>query len=122
MTRDLDLGVEIVEMPIVREPDGLAMSSRNRYLTPEERERGFCLSRALFMARDMLDAGERDGPTIVAAVREAMAVVDIDYVELVDAETIEPVEHVEGPVLLAVAAQVGKARLIDNIKFTPSGK
>ncbi|MBN2309898.1 MAG: pantoate--beta-alanine ligase [Candidatus Hydrogenedentes bacterium] len=118
MTRDLDLGIEIVEMPIVREPDGLAMSSRNRYLDAEERSRALCLSQALAAAQGLLEAGERDAARIVEAVRQGMAEVDIDYVELVDAETIERVARVEGTVLLAVAAQVGPARLIDNIKFT----
>lgn len=118
MTRDLDFGIEIVELPIVREPDGLAMSSRNRYLSPEERTRALCLSRGVFKARDLLEDGERDGAKLVAVVREAMAGVNIDYVELVDADEMTPVEHVQGTVLLAVAAWVGKARLIDNIKFT----
>lgn len=118
MTRDLDFGIEIVELPIVREPDGLALSSRNKYLDAENRQRALCLSRAVFAAQKMLEAGERDAAKIVSTVREAMAEVDIDYVELVDAEEITPVDRVEGTVLLAVAAQVGPARLIDNIKFT----
>jgi len=118
MTRDLDMGIEIVEMPIVREPDGLAMSSRNKYLNAEERRRALCLSRGLFEARAMLEAGERNPQTIVDAVRKAMAGVEIDYVELVDAEEIAPVDRVRGTVLLAAAAHVGDTRLIDNIKFT----
>lgn len=117
MTRDLDMGIEIVEMPIVRERDGLAISSRNRYLNEEERQRALCLSRSLFQARDMLEAGERDAARVMAAVRDGMADVKIDYVELVDAEEMTPVAEVHGHVLLAVAAWVGKARLIDNIKF-----
>jgi len=121
MARDLDMGIEIVEMPTVREPDGLAMSSRNRYLDEDERQRALCLSRSLFHAQKLLEGGERSADTVVAAVREGMAQVDVDYVELVDAETIAPVEHINGPVLLAVAAQVGAARLIDNIKFKPDG-
>lgn len=118
MTRDLDLGIEIVEMPIVREPDGLAMSSRNKYLSPEERRRALCLSRGLFEAGAMLEAGERNPQTIIEAVRKAMSGVEIDYVELVDAEEIAPVDRVRGTVLLAAAALVGQTRLIDNIKFT----
>lgn len=117
MTRDLDLPIEIVEMPIVREPDGLAMSSRNRYLNAEERKRALCLSRAVFKGRDKLEAGERDPKTIAAAARAEMKEVEVDYVDLVDAETIAPLERVEGAVLLAVAAWVGKTRVIDNIKF-----
>ncbi len=117
MARDLDFGIEIVEMPIVREADGLAMSSRNVYLSPEERTRALCLSRALFRAEAMMKAGERDAAAIVAAVREMMVGVEIDYVALVDADEMTPRSRVEGKVLLAVAAQVGKTRLIDNIKF-----
>ena len=119
MVRDLDMPVEIVEMPIIREPDGLAMSSRNQYLTETDRPRALALSRAVFRAQAMLEAGARDVATIIAAVREAMADVDIDYIALVDAETIQPVERIEGPITLAVAANVGAARLLDNIKFTP---
>jgi len=118
MTRDLDLGIEIVEMPIVREPDGLAMSSRNRYLDPEQRARALCLSHGLFKAQAMLEAGERVAATLLAAARDEMDAVEIDYVELVDAESIQPVTEVRGTVLLAVAALVGETRLIDNVKFT----
>ncbi len=118
MTRDLDLGIEIVEMPIVREPDGLAMSSRNAYLSPDERERGLCLSRALQRAQAMMEAGERGAEAILSAVREEMAEVEIDYAALMDAATIQPITEVKGTVLLAVAAQVGATRLIDNIKYT----
>ena len=117
MARDLDLGVEIIEMPIVREPDGLAMSSRNAYLSPAERQRALCLSRALRSAEAMLEAGERNVKKLLAAVRDEMAGVDIDYVELMDAETIQPITEVGGTVLLAVAAKVGETRLIDNIKL-----
>ncbi len=120
MVRDLDMGIEIVEMPIVREPDGLAMSSRNAYLSPEERQRGLALSRALKVGESMLHGGEREAGRIVAAVREALPEVMIDYVELVDAEDFDPVEQVAGSVVLAVAAWVGKTRLIDNIKHTPA--
>lgn len=116
MTRDLDMGIEIVEMPIVREPDGLAMSSRNTYLSQEERQRGLCLSRSLFSARDRIEAGERDAKAIVEHVRAGLADVQIDYVELVDGNTMKPVDRIEGTILLAVAAWVGKTRLIDNIK------
>jgi len=119
MSADLDLGIEIVEMPIVREADGLAMSSRNAYLSHEERQRARSLSQALFQARDRMAAGERDGGTLRQAVRHAMPDVDIDYVELVDAATMAPVDRVDRPVVLAVAAFVGTTRLIDNIKFTP---
>ncbi len=121
MVRDLDMAVEIVEMPIVREPDGLAMSSRNRYLSAEERTRALCLSQSLFAAQERLQGGERDAETVKDAVRQGMQGVKIDYVALVDAETMRPVERVERPVLLAVAALLESARLIDNVKFDPAG-
>lgn len=119
MVRDLDMGIEIVEMPIVREADGLAMSSRNRYLTAEDRTEALCLSRSLFAAQAMLEQGERDAAKLIASVRDGMKRVAIDYVELVDAESMKPVDAIRGPVMLAVAANVGAARLIDNIKFSP---
>lgn len=117
MVRDLDFGIEIVILPIVREPDGLAMSSRNVYLGPEEREKALCLSRSLFHAKGLLEEGERDPQRIIDAVRHGMKCVDVDYIAVVDAEDIEPLEQIEGNVLLAVAARVGKTRLIDNITY-----
>ena len=122
MTRDLDLGIEIVVCPIVRESDGLAMSSRNKYLNEEERERALCLSQGLFRAQEMLKAGERGIERVLDTVREALAGVEIDYVEFVDADTIQPVDAIKGRVLLAVAAWVGKTRLIDNIIFESEGE
>jgi pantoate--beta-alanine ligase len=119
MTRDLDMGIEIVEMPIVREPDGLAMSSRNQYLSEADRRKALCLSRALFQAEDMFCAGERNAQAIKDAVCNTMSDVIIDYVALVDAETMAPVDVIERPVTLAVAALLSTARLIDNIKFDP---
>lgn len=117
MVRDLDMDIEVVEMPIVREPDGLAMSSRNAYLSPEERERARALSRAVFCARARLEAGERDPARLAAEVRGELAEVQVDYVEVVDAATFQPVSRIEGAVVVAVAACVGKTRLIDNIKY-----
>jgi pantoate--beta-alanine ligase len=117
MARDLDMDIEVVEMPIVREPDGLAMSSRNAYLSAEERQRALALSRSLFRAREMFEGGERNAAAIVDAVRGGMTGTDIDYVELVDADEFKPVDCVKGTVVLAVAAFVGKTRLIDNVKF-----
>jgi len=119
MVRDLDMPIEIIEMPIVREPDGLAMSSRNLYLTPEERKRALCLSRALFAALDRMRAGERDASALIEQVRHDMSEVDIDYVSLVDADTMERVEKIDRRVLLAVAAYLPSARLIDNVIFDP---
>lgn len=120
MVRDLDMGVEIVGMSTVREEDGLAMSSRNQYLSPAERERALCISKALFAAVDMMERGEDDARLIVETVRSALGDVEVDYVSLVDGDEMTPVDHVDGPVMLAIAAMVGKTRLIDNIRFDPS--
>lgn len=120
MARDLDFGIEIVEMPTVREADGLAMSSRNRYLGEEDRRRALSLSQALAAGRARLEAGERDPEQVLRAVRariEETEGVELDYAELVDADNIEPIDRVRGRVLLAVAARVGPARLIDNIQY-----
>ncbi len=117
MTRDLDFGIEIVTLPTVRETDGLAMSSRNAYLSPSERERAVGISRALFKARDMLEAGERDAERILAVVNEGMSEIEIDYATLVDADELTPVDRIQGRIMIAVAAQIGKTRLIDNVQF-----
>ena len=123
MARDLDFPVEVVALDTVREPDGLAMSSRNKYLTEADREQALSLSKGLFKACAAMEAGERDAEVVKSIVREVMRDVNIDeekldYVALVDADTIQPVERVQGTVMLAVAAHVGAARLIDNITFT----
>lgn len=122
MVEDLDFGVEIVGAPIHREPDGLAMSSRNVYLTPEERAQAPSLHRGLEAARAAFDAGERSASAILAHARrpiEAAGLIRIDYVELRDAISLEPIEHVVRPAVLAVAAFLGRARLIDNTVLTP---
>ena len=120
MVRDLDFAIDIVEMPIVRDDDGMALSSRNVYLTPEDRERGLSLSRGLNKAKAMLDAGERDAKRITGAVTHEMRHVEIDYISLVHAHELTPVDTVEGEILLAVAAKVGETRLIDNLKYEVS--
>ncbi|MCL4218166.1 MAG: pantoate--beta-alanine ligase [Candidatus Hydrogenedentes bacterium] len=117
MARDLDMPVEIVEMPIVREADRLALSSRNRYLSSDERARALALPRALDHARLMLESGERKAAAITSAVESALDGLKIDYVELVDAEDITPLDEVRGKVLLAAAVWCGQTRLIDNIKY-----
>jgi pantoate--beta-alanine ligase len=120
MVRDLDMPVEVIGLPIVREPDGLAMSSRNRYLAPDERRRALALSRGLFEARALFERGERSSAALIAAATrlitpEARAV---DYVELRDAETLAPAgDRLERPAVLAVAAFVGATRLIDNLRL-----
>ncbi len=118
MVRDLHFDVEIVGGPIVREPDGLAMSSRNAYLSPEERQRALGLSRALGAAENTFRGGERDAGRLIAVARAELADVKIDYVELHDAASLAPVARVERPAVLAVAAFVGKTRLIDNRVLT----
>jgi pantoate--beta-alanine ligase len=118
MALDLDLGVEIIEMPIIREVDGLAMSSRNRYLSREDRKEALRISAALFRAQAMLEGGERNSAAIIEAVRAGIAPLPIDYVSLVDAKTMRPLDKVAGEILLAAAVNMGPARLIDNIKFT----
>jgi len=117
MVVDLDLGIEIVGVPTVREADGLAMSSRNTYLSPAERARALTLSRALFAARDAAAGGARDGGRLVAQARAALDVDRIDYVELVDADTLQTVTDIRRPAVLAVAAFVGRTRLIDNVRI-----
>lgn len=120
MVRDLNLDIEIVPMPIVRESDGLALSSRNTYLSPEERRAATVLYRALLYGRDLIAAGERDGQRVRDAVRRTLEseplVSRIDYVAVVDPDTLEEKTTLSGSVMLAVAAYIGKVRLIDNIK------
>ncbi|AJG41565.1 pantoate--beta-alanine ligase [Thermotoga sp. RQ7] len=117
MVRDLNMDVEMIECPIVREPDGLAMSSRNVYLTPEERKQALALYQSLKIAENLFLNGERDAVKIKEAMINHLSRFDrvkIDYVEIVDEETLEPVEKIDRKVIVAVAAWVGKARLIDN--------
>jgi len=123
MVRDLDIPVRIVVHPIVREPDGLAMSSRNTYLSVSERKQACGIYKALQAAADAFKAGQRSGPYLVDCVRNVLAatgLVCIDYVSLVDDATLEPVTRVcDRAVLLAVAVRVGKTRLIDNVVLSP---
>jgi pantoate--beta-alanine ligase len=118
MVRDLNLPVEIVVCPIVRESDGLAMSSRNAYLDPEQRKRALVLHRSLARVQQLADAGEHEAAKLVAAGREEFAreaSVRLDYFELVDPDSLDPVDDISGGALAAVAAFVGNTRLIDNI-------
>ena len=117
MARDLDLGVEVVGCPTVREADGLALSSRNAYLTAEERPRALSLIRGLRRAEAMLAGGERETIYLVAAAREEMARAGVqpDYAEVFHPETLAPLDEVEGEARMAVAARVGRTRLIDNL-------
>ncbi len=117
LVADLAMGIEIVGLPTVREPDGLAMSSRNAYLSPAERARALSLSRALFAARDRAAAGERDARALVDGARAALDVDRLDYLELCDAATLSPVARLEGSSVLLVAAFIGRTRLIDNVRL-----
>lgn len=116
VVRDLDLDVRIEACPIVREPDGLAMSSRNIYLDEDARVQASALNRSLDAAAAVLASGKRDGESIRAAADRVLAdaSIDVEYLELRDAETLQPVDAVERDALLLVAARVGAARLIDN--------
>ena len=122
MVRDLNFAVQIVVCPIVREPDGVAMSSRNAYLDPEQRIAARVLYRALMQAQAALRRGERQAAALIA---EACAVVSqesrarLDYLEIVDPDTLEPVNDVSGGALLAIASFIGTTRLIDNIVIPP---
>ncbi|MDE7366843.1 MAG: pantoate--beta-alanine ligase [Lachnospiraceae bacterium] len=117
MVNDLNFNLEIVGCPIIREEDGLAKSSRNTYLSPEERQAALILSKSLERGSELIEAGERDAETIKQAIIDLIQtepLAKIDYVELVDWNTLEPVERIEGPVLNAIAVYIGKTRLIDN--------
>lgn len=116
LVRDLDMPVRIVACPIVREPDGLAMSSRNVYLDPAAREQAAALNRALEAAEAVVRSGETGADAVIAAAREVLARAGIEpeYLELRSPDDLAELDRVDGGALLAVAAQVGKARLIDN--------
>ncbi len=118
MVRDLDFDTTIVIAPTVREPDGLAMSSRNSYLTPEQRSQAPVLYRSLRQARRMVRDGERDAARVKLAMRRLIRRESgsrIDYIEVVDTDELHPVRRIRGRVLVAVAVYLGQARLIDNI-------
>ena len=118
MVRDLSLPLAVVPVPTVRGADGMALSSRDVYLSPEEREAAVILSRGLFTAADLWAKGERGGASLIAAARgviEGESRAELQYLELRDAETLETVERVSRPAVLALAAFVGKTRLIDNV-------
>jgi pantoate--beta-alanine ligase len=121
MARDLKFPLEIVPVPTVREADGLAMSSRNAYLSAEERKAAAVLYRALSQARERFGKGERVAAVLVGAAQgviESQPIVQVQYIELRDAETLAQVDRIERPAVLAVAAFVGKTRLIDNVVLT----
>ncbi len=118
MTLDLDLPIEIVGCPIVREPDGLALSSRNAMLAPDERARAVALYQSLRAAEQLIAGGERDVEALTAAMRcliDAARPTRIDYISFVHPQTLQPVARVTGPTLIALAVRIGTTRLIDNM-------
>ena len=117
MVKDLNVDTEIIGCPIIREEDGLAKSSRNIYLTPEERKAAVVLSKAVKLGQDMIADGERDAAKIVGEMKKLISaepLATIDYVEMVNMDTMQSIEKAEGHVLCAMAVKFGKARLIDN--------
>ena len=122
MVRDLDVPVEIVGLPIVREPDGLALSSRNVYLSPDQRAAALVLSRSLNAASDAFRAGERDATrlrSIIEAMVAAEPLAELDYASIADAETLDELAVVDRPALASLAVRFGGTRLIDNATLTP---
>ncbi|MDD3276479.1 MAG: pantoate--beta-alanine ligase [Kiritimatiellales bacterium] len=121
MVRDLNFAVKIIAAPTVRAADGLAMSSRNKYLTSAERKEAVCLFQSLEKAKALFAAGERDAETLKAAVRAVIEATSgkVDYIELVDDETLQSVQTLEKPALIALAVKFSGARLIDNTVLAP---
>ena len=118
MVRDLDLDVEIIAVETVREPDGLALSTRNAYLTTTEREAAPVLWNALSLAREMWTRGARDGDAFRTRLRELIegeALARLDYVSVADAATLLEIERIQGPALVSLALRIGRTRLIDNV-------
>lgn len=118
MVSDLSFGIEIVGCPIIREEDGLAKSSRNTYLSDAERQAALVLSRSLKEGKALIEAGEKDAAKIRKAITDVITaepLAKIDYVEIVDWNTLEPVDKIDGAILTAIAVYIGKTRLIDNI-------
>ncbi|MCR5836146.1 MAG: pantoate--beta-alanine ligase [Lachnospiraceae bacterium] len=121
MVRDLNFGIEIVGCPIIREEDGLAKSSRNTYLSEEERKAALILSKTIKLGQEMVEAGERDSKKVVDAMIkniETEPMAKIDYVQAVDAVTCQEIDTLKGEVLVAMAVYIGKTRLIDNFIAT----
>lgn len=125
MVQDLNMDTELIVCPIVREPDGLAMSSRNVYLSPEQRKQALILHRALMRVQTMADRGERSAAALLAIGKEVIAEepgAKLDYFEIIDANTLDPVDDISNGALVAIAAWVGTTRLIDNIVLHGTGE
>ena len=117
MVRDLNMDIEVIGVPTLREPDGLAMSSRNKYLNPEERESALCLKRSIDMAHGLTKEGERNASRIRSAIQRLILshpFTNIEYISICDPFTMEDIDTIEAECLLALAVKVGKTRLIDN--------
>ena len=122
LVRDLNFSVEIAVCPIIREDDGLALSSRNAYLSPDERRRALVLHNSLLHVEHEFHAGEKNAARLIAAAKDFFArepQVRLDYFEIVHPDTLDPIERITGETLVAVAAYVGSTRLIDNVLLTP---
>ncbi len=122
MAIDLNFDIEIRGVPTVREKDGLAMSSRNAYLTPEQRKTALCLYSSLVKSRERIQEGEKDASTLIQEMSSYIGSrfeTEIDYISICDRDTLDDVDQIKGPVLIALAVKVGKTRLIDNMVISP---
>lgn len=120
MVRDLHMDIDVLGMPIVREADGLAMSSRNTYLKPDERKAALSIYRSLKMAEELLQKGERKSEAILRELNKVLMsepLIKIDYIQVCNINTLEDVDRIQGDVVIAIAAYVGQTRLIDNLIF-----
>lgn len=120
MTKDLNFDIDIVSCPIIRESDGLALSSRNTYLVGDERKAALVLSKSLNLAKKMIDGGEKSSETVYKAIEKLISSepkAQIEYIEIVSRETLKPVQELSGDILIALAVKIGKPRLIDNMRI-----
>ncbi|MHC5082431.1 MAG: pantoate--beta-alanine ligase [Planctomycetota bacterium] len=117
MVADLNTPLEIKVCPIIREPDGLAMSSRNQYLSTDQRKRALCLNQALTACKEQIEAGQRNASILIAEMESIIqkAKGDIDYITITDPQTLEPIETIKNKALIALAVKIGQTRLIDNV-------
>ena len=125
MVADLDMSLEVVAVPTVREPDGLAMSSRNTYLNPEERKAALVLYQALTLAQKLWSQGEKDAKVIrqqMTDLIQKQPLAEIDYISIADAETLDELDRVKPPALVSMAVRIGKTRLIDNVVLNSENK
>ena len=122
MVTDLNMNLEIVGCPIIREADGLAKSSRNTYLSPNTRQEALIISKSIFMGKKLIEEGERDAAKVIQAIKDSInssSLMDIDYVEIVDVNTMQSISEIKGEILCAVAVRAnGEARLIDNFMMS----